>query len=119
MAIKGIFYVYAEVSDLARSKKFYGETLGWKLNTDENEVAGFAFGSAYLVIRATGKRASSTGADMYVEVQVDDVAAEHARLKGLRVEVSDIHDQHWGERNFFFRDPDGHLWFYGQSTRGH
>jgi hypothetical protein len=35
MAIKGIFYVFAEVSDLARSKKFYGETQGWKLNTDE------------------------------------------------------------------------------------
>ena len=35
MAVKGIFYVFAEVSDLAHSKKFYGETLGWKLNTDD------------------------------------------------------------------------------------
>ena len=48
MAIKGIFYVFALVSDMARSKKFYGETLGWKLGTDENDVAGFAFGSGYL-----------------------------------------------------------------------
>jgi predicted enzyme related to lactoylglutathione lyase len=36
MAIKGIFYVFAHVSDLARSKRFYGETLGWTKNTDEH-----------------------------------------------------------------------------------
>ena len=116
MAIKGIFYVFAEVSDLTRSKKFYGQTLGWKLNTDEKDVAGFAFGSAYLVIHASGKQAPPTGPSLYVEVQVDDVNAEHARLKELGVEVSDLQDQHWGERNFSFRDPDGHTWFYGQST---
>jgi catechol 2,3-dioxygenase-like lactoylglutathione lyase family enzyme len=119
MAIKGIFYVYAEVSDLARSKKFYGETLGWKLNTDEKDVAGFAFGSAYLVIHAAGTQSPRTGATMYVEVQVDDVNAEHARLKSLGVEIGELHDQHWGERNFSFRDPDGHTWFYGQATHGH
>ena len=118
MAIKGIFYVFAEVSDLARSKSFYGEMLGWKLNTDEKDVAGFAFGNAYLVIHATGKKAAPSGVSLYVEVQVDDVNAEHARLKKLGVEVSDLHDQHWGERNFYFKDPDGHTWFYGQSMHG-
>ena len=119
MAIKGIFYVFAEVYDLVRSKKFYGQTLGWKLNTDEKDVAGFAFGSAYLVIHATGKQSPPAGPSLYVEVQVDDVNAEHARLKELGVDVSDIHDQHWGERNFSFRDPDGHTWFYGQSLHSH
>ena len=119
MAIKGIFYVFAQVSDLARSKKFYGQTLGWKINTDEKEVAGFAFGNAYLVIHAAGNQAPPTGASLYVEVQVDDVNAEHARLKELGVEVSDPQDQHWGERNFSFRDPDGHTWFYGQSLQSH
>jgi catechol 2,3-dioxygenase-like lactoylglutathione lyase family enzyme len=119
MAVKGIFYVFAEVSDLARSKKFYGQTLGWKLNTDGKDVAGFAFGNAYLVMHATGTQAPPTGRSLYVEVQVDDVNAEHERLKGLGVEVSEPCDQHWGERNFWFRDPDGHIWFYGQSTHGH
>jgi catechol 2,3-dioxygenase-like lactoylglutathione lyase family enzyme len=115
MAVKGIFYVFAEVSDLARSKKFYGDTLGWKLNTDEKDVAGFAFEGGYLVIHASGKKRSTDGASMYVELQVDDVNAEHARLKSLGVDVSEPQDQHWGERNFGFRDPDGHTWFYGQS----
>ena len=40
MTAKGIFYVFAHVSDLERSKRFYGDTLGWKLGTDEKEVAG-------------------------------------------------------------------------------
>ena len=35
MAIEGIFYIYAQVTDLQRAKQFYGETLGWKLHTDE------------------------------------------------------------------------------------
>jgi uncharacterized glyoxalase superfamily protein PhnB len=118
MAVKGIFYVFAEVSDLARSKKFYGETLGWKLNTDEKEVAGFAFGNSYLVIHSSGKKPAS-GASFYVEAQVEDVNAEHARLKKLGVEVTALVDQHWGERNFSFKDPDGHTWFYGQSLHGH
>jgi hypothetical protein len=42
----------------------YSETLGWKLNTDEKDVAGFAFGSAYLVIHASGKKRLSGGASL-------------------------------------------------------
>jgi catechol 2,3-dioxygenase-like lactoylglutathione lyase family enzyme len=119
MAIKGIFYVHAYASDLARSKKFYAETLGWKLTTDEQHVAGLAFGSGYLVLVAhPGKEseAAKGSGGMYLEVQVEDASAEHARLKNLGVQVSELQDQPWGERNFSFYDPDGYLWYYGQST---
>jgi catechol 2,3-dioxygenase-like lactoylglutathione lyase family enzyme len=120
MAIKGIFYVFARVSDLARSKRFYGETLGWKLGTEEKDVAGFAFGSGYLVIHADDGRGPARGAGgMHVEVQVEDVNAEHARLKELGVDVGEVCDQPWGERNFSFQDPDGYTWSYGQPTRAH
>ena len=120
MAIKGIFYVFAEVSNLARSKKFYGEILGWALNTDEKDVAGFAFGSGYLVIHAaTDDPGSPRGSRFYAAVEVDDVDGEHARLKRLGVEVGDVTDHPWGERNFFFHDPDGHMWSYGKITRAH
>ena len=44
MAEQGIFYVLILFSDLARSKRFYAESLGWKLGTDERDVAGFSFG---------------------------------------------------------------------------
>ena len=78
MAIKGLAYVHAEVSDLNRSKQFYGETLGWELHTNEEDVAGFAFGSAYLVLVA-GKSSGSHRSDaVYVGVEVTDVDAEYA-----------------------------------------
>jgi len=50
MAVKGINCVSARVSDLQRSKKSYGDTLGWELQTDEHGVAGFSLGHSYLVI---------------------------------------------------------------------
>ena len=114
MAIKGLAYVHAEVADMARSKRFYGETLGWELHTDEKDVAGFAFGNAYLVL-VTGKGSASPRSDaMYVGVEVSGVDAEYNRLTGLGVDVGELRDFPWGERKFFFRDPDGFLWSYGE-----
>jgi catechol 2,3-dioxygenase-like lactoylglutathione lyase family enzyme len=120
MATKGVFYVFALVSDLARSKRFYGETLGWTLGTDEADVAGFRFGSGYLVIHTDDRphgEARRYAGGMHVAVQVDDVDAQHARLATLGVRVSALRDQPWGERSFTLDDPDGYVWTYGQATR--
>jgi predicted enzyme related to lactoylglutathione lyase len=114
MTIQGIFYVYASVSDLARAKQFYGETLDWKLNTDEPHVAGFWFGSGYLVAGLAGPPYGSGGT--HVAVRVDDVDAEHARLTARGVAVSALQDQPWGERSFRFSDPDGNVWLYAQPS---
>ena len=107
----------ARVSDLQRSKKFYGDILGWELQTDEYGVAGFSFGPSYLVIhtddRSQGKRAYAGG--MYLLVEVDDIDAEHARLKKLGVAVGELCNQPWGYRTFAFTDPDGYPWEYGQA----
>jgi catechol 2,3-dioxygenase-like lactoylglutathione lyase family enzyme len=118
MAAKGIFYVFAFVSDLKRTKKFYEEILGWKLGTDEQGMAGYMFGSGYLIVHEDSRPAGSRsyGGGMHVEVMVEDATAEHARLKGLGLAVSELKDQPWGERNFNFSDPDGYLWSYGQDT---
>ena len=112
MAIQGIFYVYAAVSDLQRAKRFYGETLGWRLETDTPEVGGFWFGSGYLVAQRNAGPHGSSGT--HVGVRVDDVDAEHARLAQRGVAVGPLQDQPWGERNFRFSDPDGNVWVYGQ-----
>ena len=119
MTEKGIFYVFAFVSDLACSRRFYEETLGWTVRTAEDGVVGFSFGTGYLVIHVENRppEARRYGGGMHVGVQVGDVNAEHARLRQLGVTVSDLYDQPWGERNFTFDDPDGYTWWYGQSTR--
>src|SRR5262245_23996370 len=119
MAVKGIAYVHLEVANLAKSKQFYGETLGWQLNTDEKEVAGFAYGNGYLVIVQGGNSTSRRSEGFYVGVEVTEVDAEYARLKGKGVDVGELHDYPWGERKFFFRDPDGHSWSYGEIKRNH
>jgi uncharacterized protein len=116
MAIDGIFYIHATVTDLARAKRFYADRLGWKLHTDEPAVAGFWFGSGYLVI---GPQAADAGTPhhaggMHVAVRVNDLEAEHARLAQNGVAVGPMQRQPWGERNFSFKDPDGYLWVYSQ-----
>jgi catechol 2,3-dioxygenase-like lactoylglutathione lyase family enzyme len=115
VAIDGIFYVHAYVSDLARAKRFYGETLGWKLHTDERVVAGFWFGTGYLVAQQDGREADGRryAGGMHICVRVDDLDEQHARLKERGVAVSPIHVRPWGERSFSFTDPDGYLWEYG------
>jgi catechol 2,3-dioxygenase-like lactoylglutathione lyase family enzyme len=117
---KGIFYVFALVSDLDRSKAFYRDTIGWQLGTDENRVAGFSFGSGYLVLHADGRGGSHRhyAGGLQVDVQVEDAAAEHSRLAKLGVNVGPLTNQPWGERNFTFTDPDGYVWFVGQQMSG-
>ena len=85
------------------------------MHTDDQVVAGFWFGSAYLVIqqdrRSVDDRSHAGG--MHVSVRVDDLDAQHERLKERGVAVSPINERPWGERNFSFTDPDGYLWEYG------
>lgn len=116
MSIQGIFYVAIHVADLARSKRFYADKLGWGLETDEPTVAGLRFGAGYVVLLAAGalNDDSSRPGGMHVAVKVDDIDAEHARLKGLGVPVSELVSQPWGERSFTFKDPDGYEWSYGE-----
>jgi catechol 2,3-dioxygenase-like lactoylglutathione lyase family enzyme len=112
MAIDGIFYVSAQVADLARTKAFYGETLGWRLNTDEPGVAGFWFGSGYLVAVQSEQPGAAGG--LSVAVRVDDIEAEHKTLTERGVAVSPIVSKPWGQRDFNFTDPDGYRWEYAQ-----
>jgi catechol 2,3-dioxygenase-like lactoylglutathione lyase family enzyme len=116
MAILGLFYLQLGASNLAESKRFYGEVLGWKLETDEAGVAGFRFGTGYLVLVETKSThlQQAPAEAQYVAVQVDDIEGQHARLLAAGVSVSPIVAKPWGERSFRFSDPDGHHWQYGQ-----
>jgi catechol 2,3-dioxygenase-like lactoylglutathione lyase family enzyme len=45
-----------------------------------------------------------------LEFEVDDVDAEYARLSDfVKSFVKDLTTQTWGNRSFWFRDPDGNL----------
>jgi len=119
MAVKGMFYVRLFVSDLERSKRFYRDSLGWRLDTDVPGVAGLWFGDAYVVLHEDSRPAAERiyGGGMTIEVKVDDIEVERTNLEGHAVGVSAIREQPWGERQFEFEDPDGYPWMYGQATR--
>ena len=57
-----------------------------------------------------------TNRNVWLEFQVDDVEAEYNRLKALGVEIiKDITVQPWGNKSFYFRDPEGNpISFYEQ-----
>lgn len=116
---KGIFYIFLYVSDLERSKRFYGETLGWQIGTNEKDVAGFSFGNGYLVVHSDTRNDGKGryGGGMWAAVQVEDIEHAHATLKDRGVKVGEILSQPWGERQFYFDDPDGYHWSFGQSMR--
>ena len=100
MNVKGINCLSIFVFDMKRSKRFYAETLGWTLVTDEPGVAGLAFGDSYLVIHSDdrGNPDHRTAGGMHALVNVEGVDAEHARLKAHGISVSDLRDQPWGVR---------------------
>lgn len=118
MAHEGILYVHIHVADMARTKRFYGETLGWRLDTDLPEVGGFWFGSFYLVAgidqRPESERRYSGG--MHAAVRVDDIETEREKLAARGVAVTAIQSRPWGQRDFWFSDPDGYRWEYVQVT---
>ncbi len=102
---------------MGRTKRFYADTPGWKLNTDEPEVAGFWFGSGYLVAHLNPAAASIPCPDrMNVAVKVNDLEAEHARLSRIGVQVGKLEVKPWGERSFTFTDPDDYSWVHAQAN---
>ena len=45
-----------------------------------------------------------------IQLEVEDVEREYARLKGLQLEwVQELTTQPWGHRAFYIRDPDGNV----------
>jgi uncharacterized glyoxalase superfamily protein PhnB len=49
-----------------------------------------------------------------IYVAVDDPDALHARVRaaGAKIEM-ELHDTHYGSRDFACRDPEGNLWSFG------
>lgn len=63
------------------------------------------------------RRAGGETVGIYVNVEesVDDLC-ERARAAGAEI-TEEPTDQEYGERRFTARDPEGHVWFFGQVLR--
>ena len=113
MAMKAIQLFSIPVSDQARAKTFYVETLGWELVRDE------AMGpdQRWVQVRPRGGDTSATlvtwfetmpaGSLRGVVIETNDLEADQATLqeRGIRVDAT-IEEAPWG-RWVTFDDPDG------------
>ena len=119
------------VRDMDRSKRFYTEGLGWKVQQDYGisvffephggSLVGF-YGREGL---AADKGASPEGRGFsglvltYVvrsEARVDEIMAE-AEQAGAEI-LKPAATQQWGGYGGSFADPDGYIWDIGYSAQG-
>ncbi|WP_329017826.1 VOC family protein [Streptomyces sp. NBC_00690] len=124
--------VTVPVTDLDRSKKFYEEGCGFRLDLDQEVAPGVRIvqltppGSRCSIALmggfplAPGQRSMAPGALQGLQLCVTDLAAARAALVERAVDISEI--QHVGESGWeggpggvwnsfaFFRDPDGNGW---------
>ena len=100
---------YADGADLATSRQFYVEVLGFEVAM-EDPVLGLTSPTnptAQILIPARGMEnpAPRFGIDVGGPEAVDAVHVEAVR-RGLRV-VYSLTDEPWGVRRFFVEDPSG------------
>ncbi len=86
MTIRGIDYIYYEVSDIAKSRDFYNNVLGLAVSSESEQWVEFAVGTSTLGIGSYGQ-SSTTGGTM-VALAVDDVASAVEELKNKGVSVT-------------------------------
>ncbi|MGD9989528.1 VOC family protein [Pseudonocardia sp.] len=115
------------VADVARSRKFYTDQLGFSLDVDHEVREGTHIvqvtppGSACSVTFGTGLTESEPGSVKGLQLVVADIEAAHAHLVERGVDVTEVrHVTETGEwapgqggpwNSFcFFADPDGNGW---------
>jgi uncharacterized protein len=119
------------VRDMERSKRFYTEGLGWKVQNDwgisvffvphGGSVVGF-YGRDGLAANV-GVAPEGTGFSGVVfnyvvrsERRVEEIMAEAERA-GAQV-LKPAAEQQWGGYQGSFADPDGYVWGIGYSAQG-
>jgi catechol 2,3-dioxygenase-like lactoylglutathione lyase family enzyme len=129
--------VVVPVSDVERSKSFYAEQLGFRVDHDTKISEGNRIvqltppGSGCSIVIGEGEfvPAMAPGSLRGLQLVVADIRAAHAELVGRGVDVGDV--QVLGESPtpqpdpldnvgfLFFSDPDGNAWAVQQiSSRG-
>lgn len=110
------------VADLARSRAFYEDGLGWTKNNPEEEVAFYQLNGLILALWTRADLASDanltdTGATfsgMAVAFntrshdEVDELLVEAEAAGGTIIKPAE--EVFWGGYSGYFADPDGHAW---------
>ncbi|MFI7707745.1 VOC family protein [Nonomuraea sp. NPDC049480] len=108
--------------DLARSRRFYAETLGLAVYREfgpaDHPGTVFFLGQGFLEL--SGKSDDGAGQGVALWLQVRDVAAEEERLRRAGVTVlREAREEPWGLIESWIADPDGHRIVLVQVPPGH
>jgi catechol 2,3-dioxygenase-like lactoylglutathione lyase family enzyme len=110
------------VNDLEASKKFYSETLGWKISRPQEGIAFFQAGGVVLAlfpreelakdalvsVEGSGFSRISLAYNAGSESEVDAVISD-LRSKGVKI-IKEPQKVFWGGYSSYFADPDDYLW---------
>ena len=110
------------VSDLGRSKEFYGDLLGFELGDDwpETKWQSFKFGNQLFAIREKEGFKRSESFDI-TNFDVDDAESLWEKVKDRAEVVEELGPTPWGSYRFVIKDPDGYWVAFvdkGKSTYG-
>jgi len=109
--IKTVWCVTFHVSDLEKSKEFYGKTLGLEKKYEYSSYVGFECGGVEIGLipkLEKGQKVSSLSPS--VEFLVDDVERVYNELKQRGVKfIKELHEEPWGGKQATFTDPDGNI----------
>lgn len=103
------------VSDVDRSRAFYGDTLGWPVDHDQTVDENTRFvqvtppGSACSIAFGRGLSDMEPGSLRAIQVVVTSADEALADLTSRGVEAQGVDDLPWG-RFVSFSDPDGNRW---------
>jgi predicted enzyme related to lactoylglutathione lyase len=118
----GLVSIRVITADVARLAAFYELVTGTPVRWSTPDFAELPTPAATLAIGSTrtvglfaeGSARAAANASAIVEFLVDDVNAEHARLRDVLADVGGVFVNEpttmpWGNRSLLLRDPDGNL----------
>ncbi len=113
-----LFAVCLLVNDFEKSFKFYKETLGLKVKSQEGKFANFKLGETELAvfqkdeaIAMFPKEHMGSGGGVSIGFQVDNVERTCKELKSKEVEIFEGPKKTpWGQEVAYFKDPDANIW---------
>jgi len=107
--------------DLSRTIEFYTSTLGFTLEFSYDDFyAGVRLGEALVHLKRVDVPDPSIeyvaeGGHLHLYIQVEDVAAVAASLRGRGAQmVDDVHETPWHTRECVIMDDQGHTLYFGQ-----
>ena len=110
------------VKDLEVSKKFYADTLGWKISNPQEGIVFFRAGGVVLALypreslaedavisaEGSGFAGFTLAYNARSESEVDEIIAD-LKSKGVKI-IKEPQKVFWGGYSAYFADPDEYRW---------